>query len=260
MSIINHFSKIWARRSLILVFSIFDLKIKYRNSILGYFWSIMEPLFIFSVLYLVFTHVFNSQIEYYPLYLLLGIILWGMFGRVTTLSLNSILSKGNIITKISIPKEIFPLSTVITSFLIMCFEFIVFAGFLIYFNFIPQTTILLLPFILIPLLILSLGISLPLSAFNVYFRDISYIWSVIIHAGFFAMPIIYQYNILPDDLASALSSIPIAKIILMSHDVVLYGIYPTLNDWLYVYGISFTILILGYIIFKKLEKRLIEFI
>jgi lipopolysaccharide transport system permease protein len=260
MSISNSFSEIWSRRSLILVFSISDLKIKYRNSILGYFWSIMEPLLIFSVLYLIFTHVFKSQIENYPLYLLLGIILWGMFGRVTTLSLTSILSKGNIITKIYIPREIFPLSTVITSFFIMCFEFIVFAGFLIYFNFLPPSTIILLPFILIPLLLLSLGISLPLSALNVYFKDISYIWGVIIHAGFFAMPIIYQYDILPDDLALKLSSIPIAKIILMSHDVVLYGIYPTMNDWLYVYGISFAILILGYIVFKKLEKRLIEFI
>ena len=260
MSISNSLREIWNRRSLILVFAISDLKAKYRNSILGYFWSIMEPLFIFSVLYLVFTNIFKSQIENYPLYLFLGIILWGMFSRVTSISLTSLLSKGNIITKIYIPREIFPLSTSITSFLIMCFEFIVFVGFLIYFNFLPPTTIVLLPLILIPLFILSLGVSLPLSAFNVYFRDIGYIWGVIIHAGFFVMPIIYQYDILPDNLATSLSLIPIAKIILMSHDVVLYGIQPTINDWLYVYGISFAVLIAGYLIFKKLEKRLVEFI
>jgi lipopolysaccharide transport system permease protein len=260
MSILNSLKEVWNRRSLILVFSISDLKTKYRNSILGYFWSILEPLFIFSVLYFVFTNVFKSQIEHYPLYLFLGIITWNMFSRVTSHSLTSILSKSNIITKIYIPREIFPISTSITSFLIMCFEFLVFIGFLIYFNFIPPTTIGLLPFILIPLFILSLGISLPLSIFNIYFRDIGYIWSVFIHGGFFAMPIIYQYNILPENIVSYLSLIPISKIILMSHDVVLYGIQPTFNDWLYLYGTSFAILFVGYFIFKKLEKRLIEFI
>ena len=260
MSFFNSLKEVWHIRSLIFIFSIYDLKMKYRNSVLGYFWSILEPLFIFSVLYVVFTHVFQSQIEYYPLYLFLGIILWGMFSRITNLSLTSLLSKGNIITKIYLPKEIFPLSTSITSLLITCFEFIAFTGFLIFFNFLPPSSAILFPFVIIPLFIFSLGLSFPLSVLNVYFRDVSYIWSVIIHAGFFAMPIIYSYDILPDNLANFLSFIPISKIILMSHDIVLYGIQPSISDWLYVYGISFTFLIGSYIIFKKLERRLIEFI
>lgn len=260
MAFFNLLKEVWRMRSLIFVFSIYDLRMKYRNSILGYFWSILEPLFIFLVLYIVFTHIFQSQIEYYPLYLLLGIILWGMFTRITTLSLTSLLSKGNVITKIYLPKEIFPLSTSITSFLIMCFEFIVFIGFLIFFNFLPPFSAILFPFVIIPLFIFSLGLSFTLSTLNVYFRDVSYIWSVIIHAGFFAMPIIYSYDILPDNLANFLSFIPISKIILMSHDIVLYGIHPSISDWLYVYGISFAFLVVGYLIFKKLERRLIDFI
>lgn len=258
MSVISSIHDIWKRKSLISIFAITDLKLKYRNSILGFFWSILEPLFILAVLYVVFTHIFKSQIENYPIYLFLGIIMWGMFNRGTSLGLSSVLVKGGILTKIYFPREIPAISSTITSFLLMCLEFVVFTAFIIVLQFVPPITIIFLPLILIALFILSLGVSLPLSALNVYVRDIQYVWSVLMFAGFFAMPIIYSYEILPTWLNESLSLIPTAKILNMAHDVTIYGIFPQLLDWVYIFGTSFGILALGYAIFKKLEKKLIE--
>jgi len=103
-----------------------------------------------------------------------------------------------------------------------------------------------------------LGVSLPLSFLNVYFRDIQYIWTIVIHAGFFVMPILYSYEIFPEPLKSYLSLIPPVKLLLMAQDVTIYGIYPEIFDWIYLTGISFAILIIGYFISVKLNGRLIE--
>src|SRR5574337_565680 len=122
---------LWQKRSLIYNFAITDLKIRYRNSILGFFWTVLEPLLLLGVLYLVFTNIFKSQIEHYGLYLLLGIIMWNTFTRGTEISLNSITSRTGIVTQIYFPREIPAISSTITAFLMMCFEFVVFGIFMV---------------------------------------------------------------------------------------------------------------------------------
>lgn len=251
-------NKIWIRRTLIRTFALSDLKIKYKNSFLGFLWSLLEPLLILSVLYFIFTNIFKTDIENYPLYLFIGIIVWGMFSRGTTMGMNSVISKIGLISSIYFPREIPAISSTITSFLIMLLEFVVFALFLIAFQFVPSISIILLAPILLIMFVLVLGVSLPLSALNVYFRDVQYIWSVILHAGFFIMPIIYSYDIFPQDIKNSLLLIPTARLIEMAHNVILYNVYPNIFDWLYTIGTSFVILIVGLAIFKKLEEGMVE--
>jgi lipopolysaccharide transport system permease protein len=116
----------------------------------------------------------------------------------------------------------------------------------------------LLPAILAILFVFVLGLSLPLSVLNIYFRDVQYIWAVILHAGFFMMPIIYTLEIFPERLQFILSLIPMAKMLQMAHDVTLYNVLPPLSDWLYITGTSFGILIMGYVIFRRFEGRVGE--
>lgn len=254
----NHVSTIWNRRSLIRTFAINDLKIRYRNSVLGFFWSILEPLLMLSVLYIIFTSVAKSSIPYYPLYLLLGLIMWNMLTRATNMSLHSITSRGGIITKIYFPREIPAISSCITASIMLLLELVVFSIFLSVFQFVPPLTITLLPIILIIQFILVLGLSLPLSILNVYFRDVQYIWALITHAGFFLMPIIYRADIFPESLQSLLSLIPMTRILDMAHDVALYNIIPSAADWMYVITSSFAILSVGYLIFRRFEARVGE--
>lgn len=252
------FAEIWQKRSLVFALALNDIKLRYKNSFLGFFWSFLEPLLILTVLLFVFSHVIKSTIESYPLYLLLGLIIWYMFTRSTAMGLSSLTDNAHIIQKIYLRKEIFVLSSCLTGFIMMLIEFSAFGIFLVAFSFIPPATIFLFPLVLIELFILSIGISLLLSIANVYFRDIKFIWQVVLQAGFFLTPIIYSLDMFPSEIRVILELNPISHLITTSHDLVLYGNLPSINSVLYVMIITGSIFVLGYFIFKNKESRIGE--
>ncbi|MEO9307219.1 MAG: ABC transporter permease [Nitrososphaera sp.] len=254
----NILRELWDRRALIWSFALSDLKIRYRNSILGFFWTLLEPLLIMFVLYMVFTNIFKSQIEHFGLYLLIGIIMWNMFSRGTEMAMNSILAKGNLLTHIYFPTEIPAISSVITSSLMLFFEIVVFLLFMIFFQFVPPATIVFLPLVLMLEIILVLGISLPLSVLNVRYRDIQFIWRVVLQIGFFVTPIFYKLDILPDNIQNILKYSPIAQIIDMGHDLSLNNKIPSSESITITIVITLSIFAVGYAIFYKSQKRIVE--
>lgn len=256
--IITMKKELWDKRSLIWDFAISDLKIRYRNSALGFVWTILEPLLLLAVLYIVFTNIFKSTIEFFPLYLLLGLIMWNMFVRGTQISLNSTLSRAGILTQIHIPNEIPPISANVTSLIMLTFEMIVFGIFVAAFRFIPPQTIVILPLILILEFILVLGVSLPLSVLNIRFRDTQFIWGVVIQVGFFLTPIFYKIDILPTYIQSILIFNPMVQILNFAHNAAIYGILPDMAEVSRTIGITFFIFTIGYLIFRKLSNRIIE--
>jgi lipopolysaccharide transport system permease protein len=251
-------SELWNRRSLIWNFAITDLKLRYRNSILGFMWNFLEPLLLLSILYFVFTNIFKGDIEQYPLYLLLGIIMWNFLSKGTTIGLNSIVGRSGIITQIYFPKEIFAISSTITATIMLGFELLVLGIFMIIFQFLPPVTLLYLPLFLILEVFLVLGLSLALSVLNVYYKDIQFIWGVVIHAGFFSVPIFYTLSILSDDVRELVLLNPMARLIDMAHNVTLYGIMPSIDEIGYTVLIILVIFSICYGIFRKFEKHLVE--
>lgn len=251
-------NELWQKKSLIWDFAIADLKIRYRNSVLGFIWTFLEPLLLLSVLYIVFTNVFKSTIEAFPLYLLLGLIMWNMFVRGTQISLNSTLSRAGVLTQIHIPNEIPPISASVTSLIMLTLEMIVFGIFVIAFRFIPPQTIAILPLVLILEFILILGVSLPLSVLNIRFRDTQFIWGVIIQVGFFLTPIFYKIDILPSYIQSILVFDPMVQILNFAHNAALYGILPDTNEIIITVGITFLIFAIGYGTFRKMSNKIIE--
>lgn len=254
----NFFAEIWRRRSLVMLFALNEVKLRYRNSVLGFLWTFLEPLLMLSVLYFVFTNIFKNTIEDYPLYLLLGLIMWYMFSRATSGGLTSLLDKAMIIQKVYFRREIVVISSCLSAFIMMCFEFGAFAVFIVAFQFKPPITIFLLPFVLADLFILTLGISLILSVLNVYFRDIKFIWQVAIQTGFFLTPIFYKLDIFPENIRWLLNLNPMVTILNTSRDVVLYGALPHLNSTIYLVGITALILIVGFAIFRIKQKHIVE--
>ena len=249
---------LWNRRSLIILLAFNDVKLRYRNSILGFFWSFLEPLLILSVLYFVFTNIVKTEIENYPLYLLLGLIMWYMFQRSTTLGVTSLLDKAGIIQKIFIRREIVVISSALTAFIMTIMEFAAFGVFLAIFQFVPPITILLFPLLLIDLLFLSLGISLFLSVLTVYFRDIKFIWQIMLQAMFFLSPIIYKLDMFPENIQKILVLNPLVPILDVGHNIVLYNTLPSLSLTLYIIGSTAAIFLIGYIVFRIKDRRLIE--
>lgn len=254
----NLLHEIWHKRSLITLFAFNEVKLRYRNSFLGFLWTFLEPLLMLSVLYFVFTNIFKSQIENYPIFLLLGLIIWYMFSRSTTMGLSSLLDKGSILQKVYFRREIVVISSVLAAFIIMGFEFLAFGVFVAVFHFTPPATALLLPVLLIDLFVLSLGISLLLSVLNVYFRDIKFIWQFLLQAGFFLSPIIYNLNTFSPTMISILKINPLVSLFDIAHDLVMYGSLPNTNATIYLLVSTAVIFLVGYSVFRFKSKGIVQ--
>nr|AIF16785.1 polysaccharide ABC transporter permease (ABC-2.P) [uncultured marine thaumarchaeote KM3_74_H09] len=250
--------EMWKTRGILFNFAVYDLKIRYRNSILGVLWSFIEPLLLLAVLFVVFSTMFKFEIPNFPIYLLLGIVCYRFFQNGTTLALNSLTNRSSTITQIYFPRSIPGLSAGITSAIMLVFELMVLGIFMAAFQFIPTITILLLPLVLMLELLLILGIALPLSVLNAKFKDTEFIWGVVLSAGFFLTPIFYQFDMLPEAIQNVLQFSPMVQIVTMAHHVVLYGMLPSVNTVLYAVGSISAITVIGYLIFRKYQAKIAE--
>lgn len=204
-------------RNLLLEMVRTDFKLRYQSSALGYLWSLLKPLFIFSILYAVFTVVLKigAGIPGYPVYLLTGVFMWSFFVEATNRSVATIVSKGSLIRKISMPKYLVVLSTVINSLINFLISSVIIVIFLVV---TPGavTNLAMVPLVLLlmaQLFLFATAISFILSAAYVKFRDISYIWEVAAQGLFYASAIIYPLQIVPGGIQRILLLNPVAQVI-----------------------------------------------
>ncbi|GAC1387357.1 MAG: ABC transporter permease [Candidatus Saccharimonadales bacterium] len=191
-----------------------DFKLRYQASVLGYLWSLLRPLMLFGVLYVIFTRVFKTgkDIPYYPAYLLLGLVMWTFFVEATMSGMNSIVGRGDLIRKVSIPKYVIVISTTLSAFVNFALNMVVVFIFMAFGHVPLRLTILIVPLLIGELLVYSLAISFILAALFVKFRDIGHIWEVVLQVLFYATPLIYAFTIVPHALAKVMSINPLAQI------------------------------------------------
>lgn len=212
-----------------------DFKLRYQGSLLGYAWSLLKPLLIFVILYIVFVYFLKigKDIEHFPVYLLLGIVLWNFFTEMTVQSLGSIVGRGDLIRKIRIPRWMIVFSSSISATINVLLSLIVVAIFMVI-NQVPlSASVLMLPVYLVMIYVLALGCSFFLAAVYVKFRDISYIWEIILQAGFYATPIIYPLQMVDNDFVEKLLLLnPMAMAIQGArYDLVTHQAMTTFNAW-----------------------------
>ncbi len=251
-------AEIWNYRHLIKKIAISDFKLRYKNSVLGFLWSLIEPLLMLTVLYIVFTNFMKVNIEYYQLFLLMGIISWNMLNRGTSMSLNCISGKPSLVKKVYFPREVLVISSCITALLMTLLEFVVFGIFMLIFAVVPGATIIYFPGVLFVEFLLVLGFSFGLAALNVFYRDIQYIWAVILQAGFFAAPIIYPVSAIPEKYAWIIRLNPMTGIIDMLRGSIIYSTLPDIKDVLFIITAALGVLAFGYAIFFRLKSRFAE--
>jgi len=253
-----HLKELYAHRYLIWVLAWGDFKWRYKNSFLGYFWSLLEPFVMFLILYVVFSNLMRLQVEHYQLFLLMGIMMWNYFARATSLGLTALIFKNNLVQKIYFPRDIIVIASCITATLMSLFESIVLVAFLLFFG-IPITgSIVYLPFILALYFLLTLGVSLLLAGLNTLYRDIQYIWNLVLQAGFFITPLIYPLQIFSEQVQNILRLNPLAQIVIITRDSVLYGYDPYPLSFAYACLSSIIVFLVGYGIFMRLEPRFAE--
>jgi ABC-2 type transport system permease protein len=176
-----------------------DFKLKYADSALGYVWSVLKPLMLFTVLYLVFGRVFHlgAISRYYSLSLLIGIVLFTFFSDATSIGMTSIVARESLIRKMTFPRLIIPMSATLTAAITLGVNLTVIAGFVAWNRVVPRLDWLLIIPLLIELYAIALGVSLILSTLFVRFRDIGQIWELLLQLLFYASPIIYPVGYLP---------------------------------------------------------------
>jgi len=255
---VNHLRELYHHRHLIWTIAWGDFKVRYKNSVLGYFWSLLEPLLMLVVLYVVFTNLMKVQVQYYQLFLLLGMIMWNFFCKTTNFGLYAIVGKPSLVQKVYFPRDILVIAGCITATLQSLFESLVFIAFMIFFWVPLSWNILYLPLILIIYFVLALGTALALAALNVYYRDVQFIWAVVLQAGFFVTPILYQLSIFPPKVQAIFRLNPIAQIIVTARDSILYSTTPYPLSLAYAGVAAIVVFIVGYALFLRMEPRFAE--
>ncbi|MBU1446019.1 ABC transporter permease [Patescibacteria group bacterium] len=238
--------------------AISDFKVRYQNSILGYVWTLFKPLMLFAVLYVVFSIFMRFPVDNYQLYLLLGIIIWNFFAEATAIALRSFETKRSLVTKIYFPRIIVVLASTLTSFMTFVLNIVVFFIFLAFSQINFDISFFFFLIYVIELYFIILGVSLALSSLYIKFRDLSHIWEVLLQIGFWMTPIIYPVSMIPQAYHRFIYMNPLARIIEYSRVVFIDGYVPAMSLNFVVIGMSFSIFIIGLLIFNKLESFIPE--
>lgn len=245
-----------------------DFKLRYQGSVLGYAWSLLRPLLLFLILFIVFVKFLKigDEIPHFPVYLLLGLVIWNFFAEMTSQSLGSIVGRGDLIRKIRIPRWMIVLSSSISALINMGLTLVVIVAFMALNHVDLLRTSLWFPLILVQVYLLSLGVSLFLAAAFVKYRDMSYIWEVVMQAAFYITPILYPLSRIPslkfqkllllNPMATAIQD---ARYALVTHKTTTIDtLYANQYARLIPYAITVAVLLIGFLYFKKKAPHFAE--
>ena len=254
----NVFKELYNYRELLKTNVKKEIRGKYKGSWLGIIWTFLNPLLMLAVYAFVFPYILRVDVENYTIFMIVALIPWNFFTTAVISGTSCINVNGMILKKVYFPREIIPLSVTISqlvNFLITCLIMFIFilmsgVGFSIH--------ILLFPVLVLIQFILTLGINFILSSVTVFVHDIAHFVQIAITLGFYATPVVYLSSMLPKKFQWAMHVNPMAVLVEAYRDVLYSHTMPDML-WLGIWGVlSIAILILGYMLFKKLEKSFVE--
>lgn len=258
--LINAISAVKKYRFLINQLVARDFKTKYKRSILGVFWSFLNPLLMMLVQYFVFSSLFNTDVSNFPVYLLVGTVCFNFFSEACSMALMSILGNATLLTKVYVPKYIYPLTKIMSSVINMLISFIplvlvcLFTG--IHFK---KSALLSLHFF-VCLIIFCLGLGMLLAALMVFFRDMQFLWGVLTMVWMYATPIFYPEKIIPDEFRFVLDINPLFHFIKNVRICLIDGLSPEPLAYIQCLLIAFGMLLVGSLVFKKTQDKFVLYL
>lgn len=234
-----------------------DLKVKYRRSVLGYLWSLLNPLLMMVVMSVVFSYMFRFDIPNYPIYLITGQIMFTFFSESTNMAMNAIIGNVSLIKKVYVPKYIFPISRVLSCFVTLLFSLAAVVIVMLFTHTPVTPVILLFPLPLLYVLLFSIGMGLILSVCAVYFRDTTHLYGVCTTAWMYLTPIFYPLSSIPEKVQFIIKLNPLYQFIDCFREIVLYGHFPTLENTLASLAWCAVSLAIGMLLFKRKQANFI---
>jgi len=255
-------------RALLRELVVTDFKLRYQGSVLGYAWSLLKPLFLFLIMYIVFVRFLRlgDSIPHFPIYLLLGIVMWSFFTETTNQSLTSIVDRGDIIRKIRIPRWIIVLTSSTSALINFLLNMVAVVVFLVINGVDVSPYVIWFPIIVAQLYLFALGMSFFLSAFYVKYRDINHIWEIVIQGLFYLTPILYPLTLITNEtlqkvilINPAAQAIQDARNVLVTKDTLTIAeVFGSPMGRLIPLGITIVVFIIGVLYFKKEAKYFAE--
>ena len=237
-----------------------DFKTRYKRSFFGVLWSMLNPLLMMCVQYLVFSNFFRFQIENYAVYLLIGTVTFNFFSESSQTALGSIVESASLITKVRIPTYIFPVSKIISAGINLVFSTLALYV-IIFIQRVPLNPYhLLIPVLYIMLTVFSLGMGLILSSLTVFFRDMQFIYSVLIMLWTYLTPLFYSADIIPDKYRTLYELNPMYHYVTFFRTLVLGGAMPHFTEFLWCIGYALIFLLIGILVYRKTKKNFILYI
>lgn len=258
----KNFKLLWEYRELLWNLANREITQRYKQSILGYAWVILNPLFQLIVMTLIFSTVLKISSLGVPfiIFLSVGLLPWNLFVNSLTSSTNSLVANSNLITKIYFPREILVYSTIIAKVVDFLYSCLVLVLFLIIYRTTITSMVLWVPIIFFIQLLFTIGLSLILSAFHLFYRDIQHLLNLVVLLWFYLTPIVYPVEVIPAKYKFFFSLNPMAVIINAYRQVILGGGMPNLYSLSIAFIMSLFIFFFGFLIFKKLEGQFADYV
>lgn len=237
-----------------------DLKVRYKRSVLGFFWTMLNPLLMMIILTIVFSTIMRFDVKNFSIFLLCGILPWNFFAQAVSMSTMSIIGNAGLIKKVYIPKVIFPISSVTSN--LVNFSLALIPLFLLF----PvmsadlKITALMLPVSMIIVYFFTVGVALIFATMNVFFRDVSHIIDVIFQGWFYITPIIYPIKLIPEKYLIFFKINPMYYIINCFRAPLYDGVMPLGSDLAIASASAFIVFLFGWWIFNKFENNFIHYI
>jgi len=235
-----------------------DFKTRYKRSYLGILWSLLNPLLIIIVYTFAFDYIMRIRVKDFPIFFMCGYLPWSYLAASLGLALTSLSESGYMIKAVYFPREVLPLSTILSCLVHFLITFLFVFPVLMIFGYFPTWAILALPVIILFQSLFTFGLCLFLSSIHVYFRDIRYILDVILTIWFWVTPIAYPVSLIPDQFLFVYKLNPMTLFVTAYRDVLISGSFPIPRYWLALSIAVMISLALGYFPFLRVKRRLAE--
>ncbi len=235
-----------------------DFKTRYKRSYLGILWSLLNPLLIILVYTLAFDYIMKIRVKDFPIFFMCGYLPWSYFSSGLMTSLPSLSDSGYLIKAVYFPREIVPLSIVLSSLVHFLITFIFVFPILMIFGYFPNRFCLILPLVILLQTIFIFGLGLFVSSIHVFFRDLRYILEVILIGWFWLTPVVYPISLISERYLFLYKLNPMTLFVIAYRDILLNGMVPPLKYWMALLMATGGTLGLGYLLFIKIRRRLAE--
>lgn len=258
MKFLEKCKEIYSYRHMLFTLVKQDINGRYKGSFFGFLWTLLNPLLMLLVYSLVFQFVFRTGIEHYSVYLFICLMPWNTFANSIAVGTVCVSNNGSILKKVYFPREVMPLAVVISNTIQYFFSAVIIFIALLVSGVGISWTALFLPLIVLIQAIFTLGLIMILSAANVYIRDVQYIMNPVMMIWMYACPILYSINMVPERFLSLYMLNPMTRIMQAYQSILYNKTMPDMVSLGIVFVVSIVVLVVGYLVFNKLQRRFAE--